>query len=606
MCVETAAVGTSVSALLSYREQLQAARQNLKRVQRQRTRALSAAIGFALGLALLITAALLYIPPFWLAAATSAILAARSFQRYTQAGEVWKKLDSRCEFLERGIERLTNIWQGNGKDGLEFARDHHLYQHDLDILGTGSLFELLCTTRTSAGAERLASYLLDPAPIKESRSRQHSVRELHGEHELRLRIHALGRFRFQDANAAAFADWLATPPLKTPDWLRGLLLGSSAASLLSAVAMFAGIAAWIHWWPLLVSLVLLQLSIAATRFRAVRSSLKQLRPLTGAFSVLRQGLELMEQQQFQSPKLKALAEQLRAEHASTHVHTAERLFSILEQRDKVEFYALALLFAAGTQAVLAIEQWRAAFQTNLTAWLDAWADFEALAALAGYAYEHPECTFPELVEGAPFFGAKQLGHPLLPAESCVGNDLCLGPPEARVLIISGSNMAGKSTLLRAIGLNAVLAMAGAPVRAEHLRLSRLTLSASLAVTDSLLTGKSKFLAEVDRLRETLAQARAGEPVLFLIDEILSGTNSGDRKLAVELLLKRLVHDGAIGALSTHDLALTQIASNIGAVLAHMTNQHPDDPLSFDFRLRPGISTRTNAMGIVNLIGISDP
>jgi DNA mismatch repair ATPase MutS len=232
----------------------------------------------------------------------------------------------------------------------------------------------------------------------------------------------------------------------------------------------------------------------------------------------------------------------------------ERLLDVLNERNKEWFYGPFLALLVATQLCMAIEDWRIQHRAALQIWLDTCAEFEALNSLANYAYENPENTFPEFSSEEGKFEAEALGHPLLSSESCVRNDVRLNR-DCRFYVISGSNMSGKSTFLRAIGLNAVLAFAGAPVRARALRLSRLSVCASLSVVDSLLNGTSKFLAEVERLRQTLEAAAGGASVLVLIDEIFSGTNSRDRRVAAEAVVRTLVNRGAIGALSTHDLAL---------------------------------------------------
>ena len=236
--------------------------------------------------------------------------------------------------------------------------------------------------------------------------------------------------------------------------------------------------------------------------------------------------------------------------------------------------------------------------------MDAWGEFEALNALANYARENPDSTFPEFSGEAAQFEAVALGHPLLPDEACVRNDVRLNY-STRFYIISGSNMSGKSSLLRAIGLNAVLAFAGAPVRAQVLQLSELSVCASLSVVDSLLNGKSKFLAEVDRVRQTIQLAGNKKAVLFLIDEIFSGTNSRDRRAAADAVVRTLVGHGAIGALSTHDLSLTEIAESQGlrGVNVHMGAKDGNDPMNFDYRLKPGITRETNALAIARMAGV---
>ncbi len=232
-----------------------------------------------------------------------------------------------------------------------------------------------------------------------------------------------------------------------------------------------------------------------------------------------------------------------------------------------------------------------------------WGEFEALNAFANYAYENSGHVFPRVSSEDAHFEAKALGHPLLSEAACIRNDIHLGG-KARFYIVSGSNMSGKSTLLRAIGQNAVLALAGAPVRARALRLSRLSVCASLSVVDSLLDGKSKFMAEVDRLRQTIEAAAAGDPVLFLIDEIFSGTNSRARRVAAEAVVRTLVDRGSIGALSTHDLALTEIAtSELGGVNVHTGARPGSNAMDFDYRLKPGVTTEANALAIARMVGI---
>jgi DNA mismatch repair ATPase MutS len=238
-------------------------------------------------------------------------------------------------------------------------------------------------------------------------------------------------------------------------------------------------------------------------------------------------------------------------------------------------------------------------------WLEAWGEFEALLALATYAAEHEENVWPEIVEGAALFEAKGMVHPLLWRADAVANDVALGEG-VQFLLISGSNMAGKSTLLRAMGANAVLALAGASVPANGLSMSALQIGASLAINDSLAEGKSKFLAEVERLRDLLALARdkPGES-LFLIDEVFSGTNSLDRRVAAEAVLRGLLAAGAIGALSTHDLALAELAQivSLGGRNVHMASPDESDPLGFDYLLKAGVNRTTNGLAIVRLLGL---
>jgi DNA mismatch repair ATPase MutS len=281
---------------------------------------------------------------------------------------------------------------------------------------------------------------------------------------------------------------------------------------------------------------------------------------------------------------------------------------LVEQRVKEWFYAPALLFAVGSHAAISLEVWKREHGEAMRRWVAAWAEFEALLAVATYAAEHHENVYPEIVEGEDArFDAVGLAHPLLPASVAVRNDVRLDAA-TRFLLISGSNMAGKSTLLRAVGCNTVLALAGAPVCARAVTMSALRVGASLALVDSLAEGKSKFLAEVERLRDLVALAKAHPGnMLFLIDEIFSGTNSADRRAAAEAVLRGLMREGAIGALSTHDLALADLAEveSLHGLNVHMASPDESDPLGFDYLLKAGVNRSTNALAIVKMLGLGE-
>jgi hypothetical protein len=538
----------------------------------------------------------------WLA--ISLLGACYSLRRYVRSGAQWREIEKRCEYFERGMHRLTGMWQGHGRTGEEFARENHLYQNDLNVIGDGSLFELLCTIRSEFGAERLADYLLEPVSLVESRRRQEAVRELREGAWLREEMDLLGDFRSEDCGYSVFETWLGLTPIVSPGVVRHLLLLSSAGTSLIGLGILSHALAWNVWLPFMLVLITMQAVAAGIYLRRVRPRLDQLRRLTNAFTILQQGLALMEKQKFQSPKLQEMVTRVQSQKASSHLKALERLIRFVEQREKEMFHYLSYLLAGGTQLVLAVDHWRSEHQQHFRGWVDAWAEFEALQAIAGFAFEQPGTIFAELVEGDPVFEAVRLGHPLLASKHCVCNDILLNA-QSRFYLITGSNMAGKSTMLRTVGLNAVIALAGGPVRAARARLSRLTVCASLAVTDSLLEGKSKFLAEVARLSESIARSRSGEPVLFLIDEILSGTNSKDRIEAAEVVVKILIRGGAVGAISTHDLALSRILDDttMPGALVHMESDNPDDPLDFDYLLKPGVSRKSNALAIVRMMGI---
>jgi DNA mismatch repair ATPase MutS len=279
-----------------------------------------------------------------------------------------------------------------------------------------------------------------------------------------------------------------------------------------------------------------------------------------------------------------------------------RLVHLLDLRDNPMFTLVGYGLLWTTQFAMAIDRWRARHGRELIEWLRALGEFEALISLSSYALEHPHDVLPDLLEGEPEFDANGLGHPLLDAEICVRNDIQLGDG-TRFLIVSGSNMSGKSTFLRAMGQNAVLAWMGAPVRCRKLRLSRLAIGAAIRLQDSLTDGRSHFFAEMDRLRRMI-QAAGVDRMLFLADEIMSGTNSHDRRIAAEWVVRALLLRSAIGAITTHDLALTEIAAGgLPGRNVHFEDTGEGGDLKFDYSLRDGILTRSNALNIAHLLGI---
>jgi DNA mismatch repair ATPase MutS len=266
---------------------------------------------------------------------------------------------------------------------------------------------------------------------------------------------------------------------------------------------------------------------------------------------------------------------------------------------------LALILASRPQMAMLLDGWRQASGPALARWLAALGEIEALCALAAYSYECSDDPFPEILDAGAVFEAEALGHPLLPRARCVRNDLSLGDGGRRVLIISGSNMAGKSTLLRAVGVNAALALAGAPVRANQFRLAPLAVGATLRIQDSLLAGRSRFYAEVLRVRRLLEMARGAPPLLFLLDELFQGTNSTDRRMGAEAILRQLVDAGAIGLVTTHDLALTAIADRLGgrAANVHFEDRFDNGEFTFDYRMKPGVVRHTNGLALMRAVGI---
>ena len=513
----------------------------------------------------------------------------------------------RVDLYERALGRLNGEIPQTGFTGEAFAEAGHLYERDLNVLGPDSLFGMLATTRTALGQRALARMLLHPVEAEAAKERQAAVQELAPLTDLREKVGLLGRFGFEDLPAESFETWLDAPRSRFAKWPRVVLATLTTAWIL---VLAAGLLLHVEW-PLLLRNVLALMAVQGAicmRLRVrVLAELDAAKRLASQTVILRDGVKVLQGSKFAATRLIAL--QCEVEGEDQALARLQRLLILVEQRSKEWYYVLGLAVCAGTHAALRLDEWKQHYDAPMRRWLDAWAEFDALVAVATYAAEHEENVYPELLEanasGTAVFVAEGLAHPLLKRTEAVANDVALGGA-AQFLLISGSNMAGKSTLLRAIGTNTVLALAGAPVPARSMRLCALKVGASITISDSLAEGKSKFLAEVERLRALVGLAREYRgQMLFLIDEVLSGTNSIDRKAAAESVLRSLVEAGGVGAISTHDLTLASLAdmAKLNGKNVHMASASEDDPLGFDYLLKDGVNRTTNAMAIVRLLGL---
>ncbi|HET9280680.1 MAG TPA: mismatch repair protein [Candidatus Angelobacter sp.] len=506
-----------------------------------------------------------------------------------------------AEVYRRGIARIEDRWAGTGDTGDEFKDPLHLYAEDLDILGNGSLFQLLSTARTRMGKQCLARWLLTPASPQEIAERHAAIAELKSKVDLREDLAVAGDSERIQAHPEALAQWA-----KTKD-LSNLKDGRWWALLLAVLNVAAVVYAFIAYWTPLVALILINGSIMFRQRHVLEKIFAGLGETHKDLASLADVLRRIEAEKFSSPRLQQLHAQLLTQGLPPSECIA-RLNTLADLDDSrhnwfVRLFDVPLLYSL--QLAFALEQWRRKYGSRIEVWLNVVAEIEALVSLAAYAYEHSEDPFPEFAPAGsdPCFAGESLAHPLLPAGKCVRNDAELGGKN-QVLLVSGSNMSGKSTYLRVIGINAVLAMMGAPVRAARLRLSYLSVGASMRVSDSLQQGISHFYAEIKRVRQVI-DLSAAQPTLFLLDEILQGTNSDDRRVGTHGILRTLIGNGAIGLVTTHDLALASLEE---VFPGRMTNVHfqekfEDDKLSFDYRLRPGVVTTSNGVELMRSIGL---
>ena len=504
-------------------------------------------------------------------------------------------------FYERGLSRIEDRWTGGGETGERFRSDEHPYANDLDLFGAGSLFQLLSIARTRPGEERLASWLTRAAPPEEVQHRQEAVTELTPALDLREGLSLAGTDVRAGVNGDALVAWAEGAPVLTGPWLRGIAaVLTSAALAAAAYALGTG-----DYGPFVTVVVLEVLFSLPQRSRVLRSLHAAGSPARD-LDILAHVLDRLERQHFQATPLVALRRSLDTHGvpASAAIRRLHRLVELHDWQHNQFFAPVAAALLWGTHLAWAIEGWRRTHGGEVREWLHTVGDFEALSSLSAYRYEHPGDVWPEIVrEGAGFDGTG-IGHPLIPAVRSVRNDVRLWG-DTRMLLVSGSNMSGKSTLLRTVGINTVLALAGAPVRATTLRITPLAIGATLRIQDSLQEGRSRFYAEITRIRDIAETARGPVPLLFLLDELFHGTNSHDRLAGASGVLRSLIDRGAIGLITTHDLALTAVADALAprAVNVHFEDRFEAGEIHFDYRVKPGPVTRSNAIALMRAVGL---
>ncbi|HXA52096.1 MAG TPA: hypothetical protein VNV86_17385 [Candidatus Acidoferrum sp.] len=528
-----------------------------------------------------------------------------------------ERLRRAIQFFDNAIARIDGKWAGNGESGERYLNPEHPYASDLDLFGKGSLFELICTARTLLGKDTLAAWLQAPAPPGEVRARQEAVDELRPRVDLREELAVLGEEARTGVHPAGLAAWGETPARLRSGSFRAQVHAFTALGIAGFVALWAHLlnianaiqlndgAASLARDLFLITLVINGWNI----YRWSGSMGEVIGSVEAAASELRLLSEVLvriEREQFRCPLLADMRASLDSagEPPSRSLARLQHLIEYLDSRDNVFVRILEPFILWTPHVALRIEDWRASCGPAVRHWLDAAGRMEALCSLASHAFEHPADTFPEFVDAGPCLDAEEIGHPLLPEDRVVRNSVRIGG-ELRVLVVSGSNMSGKSTLLRTLGTNAVLAQAGSVVRAGRLRLSPLSIGASIRVSDSLQGGVSRFYAEILRLRQILDLTAGPLPVLFLIDEFLHGTNSHDRRIGAEALVRGLVQRGAVGLVTTHDLALAEIADSLGgkASNVHFEDRIEDGKILFDHRMRPGVVRKSNAIELMRSVGL---
>jgi hypothetical protein len=497
-------------------------------------------------------------------------------------------------FCERGLARMRGEWQGKGDAGNDFVEEHHPFAADLDLFGSGSLFELISIAATASGRVTLADWLKHPERMTAEavRTRQAEIAKLRERVDLREDLFVEASEVTGEIEAAHLEAWAAAEPLLAS---AGELLATIVAGVFGGVSLILAVLvfflAWSKVWtlPFLVAIIV-RLALARRLHARVQRVIGAVERREPALALLGRLLARLEREEF-----------WRAPAGSARIEKLRGLVALLDARRNQFFAPIAAMLLWSELVAFAIERWRRESGHEIVVWMEAVGEVEALLSLASFAYEHPSFATPEIVDGDAVFDAVAAAHPLIRGDRRVANDVRLGG-ELRLLIVSGSNMSGKSTLLRTVGINAVLALAGAPVCARSLRVAPMAIGASIRIHDSLAEGASRFYAEILRIRQILEMP---PPLLFLLDELLHGTNSHDRRIGAEAIVRGLVERGAIGLATTHDLALADIAAALAprAANVHFEDHLEGDAIVFDYTMRPGVVTKSNALALMRAVGI---
>lgn len=505
---------------------------------------------------------------------------------------------------EEEIRALAGDYKGF-QPGTEYSDQEHGYSSDLDVFGEYSLFQYLNRTGTSRGRDQLAGWLGRASPSDEIISRQAAVSELAEKNDWRQVFLATGRMSGEAGeDYARLQEWMDEKPFLRQSRIYLVLLWSLPP--LTILCTFLSF----RWIPynVPVFLVLVQLGIVGLNLRRINHHHNQLSRkynLIDRFSSL---IFLIEQEEFQAEYLKRLLSDLASSgiRAGKQLKYLARLVMQFDRRlNMIMGVVLNGLLMWDLQCMLRLEKWKAANAVEVPGWFGILGKFEALNSLANFKFNHPDAVFPEPGSGNVIIQAESLGHPLIPPAENIRNDLKISKP-GEFMLITGSNMAGKSTFLRTVGVNVVLAGAGAPVIASKMTWSPLRMLTSMRVRDSLNSRESTFYAELKRLRMILDVLKTGEKVLVILDEILKGTNSRDKHFGSEMFIRQLIREGSMGLIATHDLELSMLEEEFpGKVLNYCFEvQIEEEEFIYDYKLRRGVCQTLNATELMKKMGIS--
>jgi hypothetical protein len=521
-----------------------------------------------------------------------------------------ERASAALRFHERGLARIAHEWDRLSTASSRFRTVDHPFAFDLDVFGRASLMQLCDATETRAGEEFLARLLSLESPGRwpdDFEARQRAVHDLAGRFAFREALSMAGGVMADERpDAGPIVDWAE----RTDAVPRPLVWAAFAIPTITIVAVV--VAGFVRAsGGTMTAIIVTEMALAVAMTRRLAPMLEAVSARESSVTRWRAMIAVVEREPFDAPLLVRLRERLRGKEspASAELASLARIVGFLDaRRNEVFRFFIGPLVFWDVHCASALLRWRARAGTRVRGWLDALAETEALASLGAFAFEHAQFAWPEPAP-QPKFVATSLGHPLISDDLRIGNDVRL-PNAGSALVVTGSNMSGKSTLLRAVGANAVLAFAGAPVCASALTIGPVKIATSMRIEDSLEQGVSHFYAELRRLKRVLDMAGdvSGGAVLFLLDEVLQGTNSRERVIGACAVVKELVGRGALGAVSTHDLGITALERELGGIIqnVHFEEQVDGDRMTFDYVLRPGVVQSSNALRLMRALGIAVP
>lgn len=513
-------------------------------------------------------------------------------------------LENMVKVNEHGLMRVKGNWNSNENSGTQFIDPEHPYSKDLDIFGRGSLYQFINSTTFFMGEETLARMLKEEPRYEQISPRQQAVQDLAGRLEWRQYFQATGLSNGeQNSYIKTLLNWASDHPLLAGRKHIYLLALLPLTTVILITLTVLGLI------PTTVPLVTLTLQVLIVTF-SQKYTYPVFNDTEKASEVLHRFQTLIisiEEEKFKAPLLVDLQRKLSGgrKRASQGIKELSKNAELLNMRYSVVYHFVNALTFCDLYLIYRMDKWKNNFGIYINKWFMVVGEFEALCSFSVLAHDNTDWVFPEVTEEKPAFTATSLGHPLINQKTRVCNDVTLSRP-GTVLIITGSNMSGKSTLLRTVGVNLVLAYAGAPVCANGMKTAFMKIYTSIRVEDSLEQNTSAFYAELKRMKKIIDATQERQSFIFMLDEIFRGTNSRDRILGAKTIIKNLSERSTIGFVTTHDLELSTLEREHPQYIInyHFTDQIINDQLTFDYKLKPGVSKTTNAIALMKMIGIN--